>query len=91
MSRRLRRNYFWMFLVLLAAWVLKVSSTWLLQDEPPVDPGKPVRGVIQNLALGPVPGWVVLVAVGAFYCWLGYATFRTSRKSGELAHGDVHV
>jgi uncharacterized membrane protein len=91
MSRRLRRNYFWMFLVLLAAWILKISSSWLLQDEVAVDPAKPVPGMIQNLALGPVPGWVVLIAVGAFYCWLGYATFRPREKSGELAHGSVHV
>ncbi|MXP65090.1 DUF2270 domain-containing protein [Roseomonas sp. M0104] len=91
MSRRLRRNYFWMFLVLLAAWILKVSSAWLLRDAAPVDPAKPVHGAIQNLALGPVPGWVVLMAVGAFYCWLTYATFRPRKKSGELAHGDVHV
>ncbi|MDJ0390773.1 DUF2270 domain-containing protein [Roseomonas sp. E05] len=91
MSRRLRRNYFWMFLVLLAAWILKVSSAWLLQDAAPVDPAKPMRGAIQNLALGPVPGWAVLIAVGAFYCWLTYATFRPRKKSGELAHGDVHV
>lgn len=91
MSRRLRRNYFWMFLVLLAAWILKISSSWLLQDEVTVDPAKPLPGVIQNLALGPVPGWVVLFAVGAFYCWLGYATFRPSENFGELAHGNVHV
>ena len=91
MSRRLRRNYFWMFLVLLAAWILKISSSWLLQDEAPVDSTKPVRSAIENLALGPVPGWVVLIAVGAFYCWLSYATFRPREKLGELAHGDVHV
>ncbi len=91
MSRRLRRNYSWMFLVLLAGWVLKISSAWLLQDMTPVDPAKPVPGFIQNLALGPVPGWVVLIGVGAFYCWLAYATFRPREKLGELAHGDVHV
>src|SRR5262245_33887106 len=29
MSRRLRRNYFWMFFVLLAAWLLKTASAKL--------------------------------------------------------------
>ena len=91
MSRRLRRNYFWMFLVLLAAWVLKISSSWLLRDANSVNPTTPVLGVIENLALGPIPGWVVLILVSAFYLWLGYATFRRSKKSGEMAHGDVHV
>jgi uncharacterized membrane protein len=90
-SRRLRRNYFWMFLVLLAAWILKITSSWLLQDEIPVDPAKRMPGLIQNVALGPVPGWAVLIAVCVFYCWLGYATFRPRERIGELAHGDVHV
>jgi uncharacterized membrane protein len=90
-SRRLRRNYIWMFLVLLAGWILKISSSWLLQDVTQVDPAKPLPGLIQNLALGPVPGWAVLIVVGSFYCWLAYATFRPREKSGELAHGDVHV
>ncbi|WP_043838607.1 DUF2270 domain-containing protein [Muricoccus aerilatus] len=91
MSRRLRRNYFPMFLVLLAAWILKISSSWLLQDAAPVDPARPVPGFIQNLALGPIPGWAVLAAVAAFYLWLTHETFRSGRKSGELLHGDVHV
>lgn len=91
MSRRLRRNYFWMFLVLLAAWALKVSSARLVLEEVAVDPAKPVPGVIQNLAFGPVPGWLVLALVCAFYAFLAWLTFRERDKSGELAHGEVHV
>jgi len=91
MSRRLRRNYFWMFLVLLAAWVLKISSARLLMDEVEVDPSKPVPGAIQNLAFGPVPGWLVLLLVIAFHLSLAYLAFRKSDASGELAHGEVHV
>ncbi|SHJ23324.1 Uncharacterized membrane protein [Roseomonas rosea] len=90
-SRRLRRNYFWMFLVLLAAWILKISSSWLLLDAAPVDPERPVPGLIENVALGPVPGWAVLLAVLVFYGWLTYARFRPRETGGELAHGDVHV
>jgi len=91
MGRRLRRNYFWMFLVLLAAWVLKISSARLVMDEVVVDPSKPVPGVIQNLAFGPVPGLLVLAVVAAFYIALAYLTFREPDASGELAHGEVHV
>ncbi|WP_249119955.1 DUF2270 domain-containing protein [Plastoroseomonas hellenica] len=91
MSRRLRRNYFWMFLMLLAAWTLKISSPWLLAAEDAPDGTRPARGVIEHLAFGPVPGWAVLILVGAFYCWLAWATFRPHRRSGELAHGEVHV
>lgn len=91
MSRRLRRNYCWLFLVLLAAWILKVSSSWLLRNEVAVDPAKPGSGLIQNLALGLIPGWAVLAAVVTFYGWLAYMTFQPHEKSGELAHGDAHV
>jgi uncharacterized membrane protein len=80
-----------MFLVLLAAWVLKISSARLLMGEVEVDPSKPVPGAIQNLAFGPVPGWLVLALVAAFYVSLAYLTFRESDPSGELAHGEVHV
>ena len=91
MSRRLRRNYFWMFLVLLAAWLLKITSARLLMDEVEVDPSRPVPGVIQNLAFGPVPGWLVLALVAVFYVSLAYLTFKERDRSGELAHGEVHV
>jgi uncharacterized membrane protein len=90
-ARRLRRNYFWMFLVLLAAWLIKISSSRLQQDEVAVDPAKSMPGVIQNLALGPMPGWVVLIAVLAFYGWLTHMTIGARDVSGEMAHGDVHV
>jgi uncharacterized membrane protein len=91
MSRRLRRNYFWMFLVLLAAWLLKITSARLLMHEVEVDPSRPVPGVIQNLAFGPVPGWLVLALVAVFYVSLAYLTFKERDRSGELAHGEVHV
>jgi len=91
MSRRLRRNYFWMFLVLLLAWVLKISSSTLHREGVPLDMEQPVLDVIRTLALGPVPGMAVLLAVLAFYGWLAYATFSAHAAGGELAHGEVHV
>jgi uncharacterized membrane protein len=33
----------------------------------------------------------VLLAVLTFYGWLTYATFSKPEKTGELAHGEVHV
>jgi uncharacterized membrane protein len=91
MSRRLRRNYFWMFLVLLLAWVLKISSTALHQSGVGSETTQPFLEWVRSLALGPVPGWAVLVTVLAFYAWLTYATFSTRADAGELAHGEVHV
>jgi len=91
MARRLRRNYFWMFLVLLLAWVLKISSATLHQEGARPDAARPVLEWVRSLALGPVPGWAVLLAVLAFYGWLVHATFSGRAEDGELAHGDVHV
>ncbi len=71
--------------------MLKISSARLLAEEIEVDPSKPVPDVIQNLAFGPVPGWLVLTLVAAFYVALTWLTFRESDASGELAHGEMHV
>jgi uncharacterized membrane protein len=91
MSRRLRRNYFWMFLILLLAWVLKVSSSTLHPVVGRLDIAQPALDMVPTLALGPVPGWAVLLSVVMFYIWLAYATFSASADAGELAHGEVHV
>ncbi|HYI84314.1 MAG TPA: DUF2270 domain-containing protein [Acetobacteraceae bacterium] len=90
-ARRLRRNYFWMFLVLLLAWVLKISSATLHQQGVRPEAARPLLEWVRSLALGPVPGWAVLLVVLAFYGWLIHATFSSRVDTGELAHGEVHV
>ncbi|MBV9219822.1 MAG: DUF2270 domain-containing protein, partial [Methylobacteriaceae bacterium] len=91
LARRLRRNYFWMFLILLLAWVLKISSSTLQQEGVRLDFVQSVQDVMQNAALGPLPGWAVLLAIAAFYGWLTYAMVRARREVGELIYGEVHV
>jgi uncharacterized membrane protein len=92
MARRLRRNYLWMFLVLLLAWLLKISPP-SLQQEGTLREGAPQAflAVVGGMALGPVPGWVVLLCVVAFYGWLLSVTLSARARAGELAHGEVHV
>ena len=55
--RRLRRNYCWMYLILLLAWALKISSSTLQR---PATAGRDMTlafdHVVANAALGPVPG-----------------------------------
>ncbi len=91
MSRRLRRNYIWMFLILLMAWILKISSPKLqslgVHQEMAISFGE----IVENAALGPIPGWVVLALVAMFFGWIAYACLRSPEYAGELAHGDVHV
>ena len=91
MSRRLRRNYFWMFIVLLVAWLLKTTSAKLQLNGREAESVHSVSEWIGNGALGPLPGWTVVSLVAVFYCWIAYATLRNSRAEGELADGDVHV
>ena len=89
MSRRLRRNYCWIFSILLLAWVVKITSQL---------PQTPEAGVnlhtfeetVANAALGPAPGWLIIAAVACFYAWLLYATLRRDQRAGELMHGEVH-
>ena len=90
-SRRMRRNYCWLFLILLVAWLVK--TTFIRMQESAVEThlvgsaGEWVR----NAAIGPVPGWIVIPAVTLFYGWVLFASLRRPKGEGELAFGNVHV
>lgn len=90
-SRRMRRNYCWMFLILLFAWLVK--TTFIRMQESAVET-RLVGSVgewVRNAAVGPVPGWVVILTVALFYGWILYASLRRPKGEGELAFGNVHV
>jgi uncharacterized membrane protein len=91
MSRRLRRNYIWMFLILLLAWSLKITSSKLQPESAPLDIVESFGKIVGNAALGPVSGWLVLAGVIVFYAWLIQVSLRRYQSAGELAHGKVHV
>ena len=90
MSRRLRRNYLWMFLILLLAWVLKISTPKLQDEGAARDMAWSFHEVVANAAFGPVPGWAILPGVAVFYCWLACVALLT-RDADEKEHGPVHV
>lgn len=90
-ARRLQRNYLYIFLLLLAAWVLKISTPKLQDTGPRTDFVHSVFEIIRNATLGPLPGTVVVGVVALFYAILIYIAVSTSDEEGELAHGDVHV
>jgi uncharacterized membrane protein len=91
MSRRLRRNYCWMLLILLLAWLLKTTSAKLQASAVETEFVHSAGEWIKNCAIGPVPGWMVIVSLALFYGWILYATLRHAHAEGELAYGDVHV
>lgn len=87
--RRLRRNYCWMYLILLLAWLLKITSPKLQPDGLPVE--RAWTDVIANAALGPLSGWWVIAAVAIFYVLVLLGSLHVEPDDGELAHGEVHV
>ncbi len=89
--RRIRRNYIWMYLILLLAWGLKISSPKLQPEELPVDVVSNIQQLIANAHLGPVHGAVVLMVVAMFYFALLIAVLYPESDDGEFAHGEVHV
>jgi uncharacterized membrane protein len=91
MSRRLRRNYCWLFLILLSAWLLKITSAKLQPGAGQDELGFSLTDWFGNAAIGPLPGWLVVGVVAIFYAWLAYTTLRHYGETGELAYGDVHV
>jgi uncharacterized membrane protein len=46
---------------------------------------------VRNAAIGPVPGWIVILAVALFYAWILTTSLRRPKGEGELAFGNVHV
>jgi uncharacterized membrane protein len=78
-GRRFRRNYFWIFGVLGLGWALKsflhptVATSW--------------AEFLEHSSLGPIPGWVVLLAGllynGALFL-IGFGTAGLTQASGEV-------
>ena len=89
-ARRLRRNYGWMFLILLFAWLLKISSAMLQPAGAVVDVQAPYLDLIASAQLGPVPGAVVMAAVGCFHLLLLWIGWQDPRYD-EAIDGTVHV
>ncbi|QMT60672.1 DUF2270 domain-containing protein [Legionella sp. PC997] len=90
-SRRLRRNYVWMLLILLMAWILKISSHKLQIGGGRQEIAMSFLGVVENASLGPIPGWAVITLVVLFFIWVAYACLHSPEYTGELLYGDVHV
>ncbi|WP_105382177.1 DUF2270 domain-containing protein [Neorhizobium alkalisoli] len=89
--RRIRRNYVWMYVILLFAWLLKISTPKLLPNEPKTDVVFSVSEAVNNAALGPAPGWSVIAVIAFFYAAILYAAIHREPDDGEFAHGEVHV
>jgi uncharacterized membrane protein len=91
MARRLRRTYIWLYLLLLVAWVVKTTV-----DTKDLEDGRVIfvhsaSNLVSNAAIGFVPGWAVLAALGVLYAALAYLMATRHALPNELAIGEVHV
>jgi uncharacterized membrane protein len=80
-AMRLRRNYIWLYLVILIAWLAKLN----LHPEQATSLGD----VVQRMAIGPVAGTVVLggvLAAAATLAWMALQVGRGHGGSDEV-HG----
>jgi len=78
-GRRLRRNYFWIFLILYASWVAKI---WLF-PEPSTDLGV----LMIRASVGPISGEIMFILGLIFYSSLvilALGTVTMTRASGEV-------
>jgi uncharacterized membrane protein len=91
MSRRLRRNYIWLYLILLLAWLLKTTTSVLQPGSGRSEMIHSAAELSANAAIGYVPGWIIVIAILSFYIWMIYIMLRYRDTTGELAYGEVHV
>ena len=88
MSRRLQRNYCWIFLVVLLAWLVKTTSAVADGHTRFVNT---MREFLDNAAIGAIPGAVVMTGIAVLYAWLLFVTLRFDLDDEELGPGQVHV
>jgi uncharacterized membrane protein len=88
MSRRLRRNYLWIFLVVLLAWLVKTTS-FIAEGHPRLVHS--VNEFLGNTAIAGIPGVVVVLGVLALYVWLTFVGLKYDLDEDELGPGQVHV
>ena len=91
LSRRLRRNYIWMYTILLLAWILKISTPRLQDETTRRDVARTLEEILANAALGALPGWLVLACAAMLFITVAVIALRANPDDGELAHGEVHV
>ncbi len=78
-GRRLRRNYFWIFLILSASWAAKV---WLFPE-----PAQSLEEFVKRSAVGAISGEVMIIMGLVFYSTLtivALATITMTRATGEI-------
>jgi uncharacterized membrane protein len=81
-GRRLRRNYFWIFLLLAGSWVVKIAVH--------PTPSTSARDFMARAAIGQLDGWIV-IAIGFIFNGLlaaiAFLTINLNQAGGEVSAG----
>lgn len=88
LKRRLRRNYIWLYGILTLGWVLKITSQKVNADGAHTDAPMSLPTILDNAALGPLPGGFVIAAMAMFCAGLVWGFFRGPKRSDD---DEVHV
>ena len=86
LSRRLRRNYGWIFLVVLLAWLVKTTSFAAGGETRMVHSP---QEFLSNTAIAGIPGLAVVLGLACLYSWLTFVMLRYELDDEDP--GPVHV
>jgi len=84
-GRRMKRNYMFIFILILVAWLTKI---FLHATAPITD----VVSFYRALRIGHIPSWVVaMVFVGTFISVISITIYISKRSSGEISEFGTHL
>jgi len=83
-GRRLKRNYVFIFVMVLLAWITKIFLHAPKAMQGPLD-------FYRELRVGHIPSWLVaLVMIGTFISSIGLAVYVGKKSSGEISEFGTH-
>lgn len=82
LGRRLRRNYLWIFGVLLMSWIVKVAIHPF--------PATSTADLRERIAIGVIPAWAVLLVGVLFHAFIAMLLFSTRRAAATMSEVEHH-
>src|SRR5215471_6580552 len=83
-GRRLKRNYVFIFILILVAWITKIFIHAPTAMDSPV-------GFYHALRVGHIPSWLVaFILVGTFVTVIGITIYVSKKSSGEISEFGTH-
>jgi uncharacterized membrane protein len=83
-GRRLKRNYVFIFVLIMVAWVTKI----FLHATAPIDS---IRSFYWAMAVGHIPSWLVAaIFIGTFVTVIGITIYVGKKTTGEISEFGTH-